>query len=293
LSTLARLYRLSAPKQKNLEERSMANPVSATAYFCAGVRMLDAKRPDSLLSDHYAERFMGEDGRAVFEKFKHLPASIGANQVRIHLVDDIVRRKLREYPDLLIVLLGAGFDSRAFRMRGGRWLEVDEAPIVERKEKIAPAASCPNPLERVAIDFARESLARKLAPWRTGAPVLVICEGVMMYLVQSQIETLVEALKTNFPEHWLCGDLLTRTFALSYGLRMTRAVSAIGAHYHGLVDFPLRRLKGFGYRPERIHSVMKHAAATKRAPLPGVLKRTLWAMPLLRNGYRIALLRSV
>jgi O-methyltransferase involved in polyketide biosynthesis len=193
----------------------------------------------------------------------------------------------------LIVLLGAGFDSRAFRMRGGRWLEVDEAPIVERKEKIAPAASCPNPLERVAIDFARESLVRKLAPWRTGAPVLVICEGVMMYLVQSQIETLVEALKTNFPEHWLCGDLLTRTFALSYGLRMTRAVSAIGAHYHGLVDFPLRRLKGFGYRPERVCSVMAHAAATKRAPLAGVLKRALWAMPLLRNGYRIALLRSI
>jgi hypothetical protein len=67
---------------------------------------------------------MGEDGRAVFEKFKHLPASIGANQVRIHLVDDIVRRKLREYPDLLILLLGAGFDTRALRMRGGLRLRV-------------------------------------------------------------------------------------------------------------------------------------------------------------------------
>jgi methyltransferase (TIGR00027 family) len=271
----------------------MPNPVSATAYFCAGVRMLDAQRPDSLLRDKYAERFMGEQGKAVFNKFRHLQYSISVNQVRCHLIDEIVRGKLREFPDMLVVLVGAGFDSRAFRISGGRWLELDEAQIIEWKEKVAPAASCPNRLERVAIDFSKESLAEKLSPWQTGEPVLVICEGVMMYLDRAQVASLVKALKVNFPHHWLCVDLLARFFAISYAWATARAVSAIGAHFRGLEAFPLKRLQELGYEPEYVQSVMSVAAAAKRTPFPGLLKRTMWAMPLLQNGYRIVLFRSV
>jgi len=45
----------------------VSNSVSATAYYCAGTRMLDALRPDSLLNDSFAARFMGDDGRLIFE----------------------------------------------------------------------------------------------------------------------------------------------------------------------------------------------------------------------------------
>jgi O-methyltransferase involved in polyketide biosynthesis len=33
-------------------------PVSKTAYYCCGVRALDAAAPSSLCGDRYAERFM-------------------------------------------------------------------------------------------------------------------------------------------------------------------------------------------------------------------------------------------
>ncbi len=44
---------------------------------------------------------------------------IGAHQVRCHLIDRIVVEKITRNPDLLVVLVGAGFDSRAFRLAGG------------------------------------------------------------------------------------------------------------------------------------------------------------------------------
>ena len=53
--------------------RVVRRPVSRTAYYCAGTRMLDAGRPDSLLHDSYAERFMGEEGKAIFAKRTNSP----------------------------------------------------------------------------------------------------------------------------------------------------------------------------------------------------------------------------
>ena len=47
----------------------MSNAVSATAYYCAGTRMLDALRADTLLNDSLAARFMGDDGLSIFKNF--------------------------------------------------------------------------------------------------------------------------------------------------------------------------------------------------------------------------------
>lgn len=271
----------------------MHNPVSATAFFCAGVRMLDAQRPDSLLNDHYAELFMGEDGIAVFNEFRRLSDPIATNQVRCHLIDEIVREKLKADPNLRVILVGAGFDSRAFRLQGGRWVELDEAPILMRKELFAPAASCPNPLERSPIDFAREKLIDRLAAWRTDEQVLVICEGVLMYLETSQVVALAQALKTNFPRHWLCCDLMSKSFSRYCAGGVRRAVAKIGARFRDLQSHPLRSMKSLRYQPEHVVSVVEMAAAAGRLRFSGVLERALWALPVVRDGYRVALLRSV
>ena len=117
------------------------------------------------------------------------------------LIDELVRERLAANPETLVVLVGAGFDSRAFRLKGGRWLEIDERSVIDRKEAVAPSRECPNPLTRVSIDFARESLAARLAPFATASPVVVICEGVTMYLEPAQVDELAATLKSTFPRH--------------------------------------------------------------------------------------------
>lgn len=268
----------------------MDNPVSTTAYYCAGVRMLDAQRPDSLLDDSYAERFMGEEGKKVFERFRHLTVPIGGHQVRCRLIDDLVRERLNADSGARVVLVGAGFDSRAFRMRGGRWVEIDERAVIERKEAVAPATSCPNPLERVAIDFARDRLADKLAPYASHDPVVVICEGITMYMQPEQVDAMAATLQAAFPRHWLFVDLMTGDFAKRYAQGMTQVLASIGTGFRGLENDPLGRIERHGYRRRSAESIVAKALALKRIPMPSFMRHLLWLQPTLRDGYRVVAL---
>lgn len=268
----------------------MENPVSTTAYYCAGVRMLDALRPDSLLNDYYAERFMGEEGKTVFERFRHLAVPIGGHQVRCRLIDDLVRARLITDPRTRVVLVGAGFDSRAFRMQGGRWVEIDERAVIERKETVAPAAGCPNLLERVPISFARDRLADKLAPYAASDTTVVICEGVSMYMEPEQIDALAATLQAAFPRHWLFIDLMSCDFAKRYARGMTDVLTSIGTSFRGLESDPLGRLERHGYRRRSAVSIVANALALKRIPIPSFVRHLLWSQPTLRDGYRVVAL---
>ena len=264
-------------------ELSMSNSVSATAYYCAGTRMLDASRADTLLNDGFAARFMGDDGLSIFKKFQHLAIPIGAHQVRCYLIDQAVRARLQADPDTLVVLVGAGFDSRAFRIPGGSWIEIDERPIIERKNAVAPAASCGNPLRRIAVSFHDENLRDVLAPFATAAPTLVICEG-------AQIDEFAATLANVFPHHWLYVDLMSRGFARTFAKGMSRVLASIGTAFSSLEPDPLGHLRRLGYSIEAEHPLLPAAIAMRRVPLPAVLGPLLAMLPVVRNGYLVAML---
>jgi methyltransferase (TIGR00027 family) len=269
----------------------MSNPVSATAFYCAGTRMLDAERPDSLLHDTYAAAFMGDDGKATFEKFRHLGIPIGAHQVRCHLIDQIAIGRIRRDPEILIVLVGAGFDSRAFRLPGGRWVEVDEPPVIDRKEQVAPAASCPNPLQRIAVRFGEQRLADVVAPLATEAPTLVICEGVTMYLERPQLFEMAQALQASFPNHWFCADLMSRAFGRTFTKGMSRVLASIGTAFSSLEPDPIGYFISQNYRVEATVPLFAAAVAMRRLPLPTPVGLLLSALPVVRKGYNVATLR--
>src|SRR4051812_44136831 len=100
--------------------------------------MLDAQSRDPLVGDVWAERLMGDEGRAFFDQFRSFTIPNASNIVRHHIIDDLLRKRVAANPRHRIVLLGAGFDTRAFRFNGGEWFEVDEAPIIERKNALLP-----------------------------------------------------------------------------------------------------------------------------------------------------------
>ena len=106
---------------------------------------------------------MNPEAREIAARFQSFRGPNASNVTRHRLIDDWLRERLKATPDLRIVLLGAGFDTRAFRLMGGRWLELDQAAIVAAKEAELPAHDAPNSLQRVAIDFASEALADKVA----------------------------------------------------------------------------------------------------------------------------------
>ena len=83
---------------------------------------------------------MDDEAWRAFEPFRQFTAPNVSNATRARIIDDLVRERLAVTPDLRVILIGAGFDSRAFRLKGGRWLEVDEPQVFAWKEPRLPAA---------------------------------------------------------------------------------------------------------------------------------------------------------
>jgi methyltransferase (TIGR00027 family) len=87
-----------------------------------------------------------------------------------------------------VVVLGAGLDTRAWRLdglRGARVFEVDHPATQAYKRKHAAQLGAPQAeLHYVAVDFTRDSLARELvvAGFDLTAPSAWVWEGVIMYL---------------------------------------------------------------------------------------------------------------
>jgi methyltransferase (TIGR00027 family) len=263
----------------------MGNPVSKTAWYCTGVRMHDARSAHPLVGDVWAERFLDEEGRGVFERFADLQDPNGANIVRHWLIDQWLKARIAADPERRIVLIGAGFDSRALRFNGGRWLEVDEAPVIERKEVIAPSQSSPNHLVRVAIDFARESLAGKLAPHATDAPVTVVMEGVTYYLDASAIAASTRTFAELFPRHELICDLQSNAFVQRWGQRIIERIAVLGARWRFHPRDPVAAIEALGYQRRECVSIALRAAELKRIRVPAFVVRHL--LPSLRDGYRL------
>lgn len=264
---------------------AMNNPVSKTAYYCTGVRMMDAQSRNPLVGDDWAESFLGEEGRAVFERFRDLAAPNGSNITRHWLIDQLLRARIAADPTHLVVLVGAGFDSRALRLQGGRWIEVDEPALIERKETLAPAARATNPLTRIAIEFARESLADKLAAHATQEPVTVVMEGVLYYLDAADVGRTLATLQRLFPRHELICDLQSDAFVGRWGKPIIERIGALGARWRFHPQDPAAAIADLGYRLRDATSIALRAAELKRIRVPAWVIRVL--LPSLRDGYRL------
>lgn len=225
----------------------MLKPVSRTAFYCCGIRMRDAESPSPICGDTFARQFMDARGLEIFRAFGGESGPNASNVARHRYIDDFLRAELAREPQLQVCIIGCGFDSRAFRLKGGRWFELDEPQLIAYKEQRLPAVQAPNPLQRIPIDFAADSLAEKLRPLAVAAPTVFVIEGVMMYVPLDSLRATLEILRAHFKTHRVIGDLMTRRFIDTYGRKIQRIIADLGAHMIP-TDTPAVPFEETGYR---------------------------------------------
>lgn len=257
--------------------------VARTAYYCCGVRAADAAKPNPVCGDTYAQRFMGDEGRAVFANFAGFKAPNASNATRARIIDDWLKARIAANPKQLVVLVGAGFDSRAYRLGGGRWVELDQAPLIARKNELLPVAECKNELRRITIDFASESLSEKLRPFAGEAEAIVVLEGVSQYLTQPQLRTTLDALRATFPRHTLLCDLMSETFRQRYTAKFRAELNKLGTDFETLSIDPPRTVIDAGYELITRQSMVARAVELGAIPMPRFVLN-LFLKPL-RDGY--------
>ena len=266
-----------------MAERAPANPVSATAYWTLAARYADATGPRPIANDTYAERFMDDTARAVADRFRSLRRPAATFPVRHRVIDDLLRAELDRDPTLRVVVVGCGFDTRAFRLAGGRWLEFDEPELIATKEARLPASEAPNELVRVPIRFGHESLEAALTPHASTDPAAIVLEGVLGYLPDNARRALVVTLGRLFPRHVVLCDLLTRTFLARYGRGLARFLRESDAEFAASSNHPEELFHELGYRTRAQVSIPERAVelGAEGAP-PAFLVRIL---PGFRHGY--------
>jgi methyltransferase (TIGR00027 family) len=124
---------------------------------------------------------------------------------RTRFIDEVVSEKLRS-GCRQIVLLGAGFDCRAYRLpeaTQARFFEVDHPNTSTTKQEIVMRALGKKPahVTFVAIDFNRQSLGEvlKSSGLDLARPVFFLWEGVTNYLTAEAVDTTFRYIATAAP----------------------------------------------------------------------------------------------
>ena len=184
---------------------------SRTAEQNALFRALESALPESrrLFADPLARRFLtwplslvarlmvvpGVRKMVLWLIDNRWPGVRSSVVARTRLIDDAMATALGDPIDQLVIL-GAGFDSRAYRLpclRGITVFEVDHPDTQTAKRKVLERTLSvpPKAVRFVAIDFNQQVLESVMAAagYRESAPTFILWEGVTNYLTEAAVDT--------------------------------------------------------------------------------------------------------
>ncbi len=130
---------------------------------------------------------------------------------RTRIFCDLARHFFSRFPDALGVNLGCGL-SHYFQwldQHTNHWLDADLPQVMALRKQLLPAGG--KRLRYAEVDISQPGWwARlKLPRQRDGVPVLLICEGVLMYLEPAQVQSVLREFGENAPvgSELLCDTL--------------------------------------------------------------------------------------
>ncbi|MFD7032837.1 class I SAM-dependent methyltransferase [Streptomyces sp. NPDC059917] len=147
---------------------------------------------------------------------------------RAIVFDELTAAFCREHPDAVVVQAGIGLDTRAERLAGAlpptvTWLGVDVPDVVELRAALMPA----DRTRVFAGSITEPDWARRLSPLvGEGRRVLVLTEGVLMYLDPAGLRAFLLSCRAAFPAAELVADYFHPKVALSGRHPIVKATGA-------------------------------------------------------------------
>jgi methyltransferase (TIGR00027 family) len=181
--------------------------VSDTALVVAAVRAIESVRSDAMVRDPFAERVAGARGMALVQNVPLLDWMCITVGMRCHYVDELLLTALQKQDIATVVCLGAGLDTRAWRLdlpSDLRWIEVDFPGILAYKTEVLASVTPRCRIECRTLDLNDAAERRSLFLDVGEAPALMTSEGLLMYLTPSTVTALAtESVAQSGIRHWL------------------------------------------------------------------------------------------
>lgn len=220
--------------------------LSRTSILVAAVRAFGSREPDekvrnpdsvadlligpselALISDHPVSTGLTQD----YKEASQNPAIVlfaGLMLWRTRFIDEALERAVKKGATQ-VVILGAGFDTRAYRfcelLKHSRVIEVDAASTQAYKKRRVHEVlhELPTNLTYCAIDFAKDDLMGGLrrAGFKRDEKTFYIWEGVCMYLPESSVRKMLQTIAS----HSSPGSTLVLDYATTSGIELGKFVS--------------------------------------------------------------------
>src|SRR3954471_21762654 len=159
-------------------------------------KALDNRLPDPILGDRYAEQAM----RRLDPDYDN--RRFGSSQVGLVAVmrakahDDWARSFLADHPDAVVLHLGCGLDARVYRIDPPvtvDWYDRDSPAVIELRQQFLP------PREHHSLIGSSVTDLTWLDRVPHDRPALVIGEGLVPYLTETDVRRLLTTVVEAFP----------------------------------------------------------------------------------------------
>ena len=208
--------------------------ISRTSIYVAAARAIGAREPDPAARnpDYLAEKLLGDPSKLDVDHPAVHALSLGYDEamkdvevvnivramtVRTRFIDEALERAIAGGATQ-VVILGAGFDSHAYRYQGVlapvRVFEVDRpaTQALKRQRVSEVLGASPANLTYVAIDFQHEDLAGVLTRYGhdPAQRTFFILEGVTMYLPEEAVRGTFQFVAAHPPGSGIVFDFVYR-----------------------------------------------------------------------------------
>ncbi len=209
-------------------------------------RAIQNQWKDPILRDPWAEEAMRHidydmskqyRGFGSWSMWKDIGCTIIAS--RAATFDMLTKQYLAGNPDATVLHVGCGMDSRVFRVDppgNVQWFDVDYPDVIDLRRRLFPGRDGSYHLVGARLDDLR---------WLDGVPRerpgLLVAEGVLHYLSETEVKALLNAVVAHFPSGQMIFDICN-TFIVK---RAGSNVGGTGATYKWGLDDPqdIKRLE--------------------------------------------------
>ena len=142
-----------------------------------------------------------------FSKLKTPTKTVVMMGLRAKKLDDVTRAFLERHPQGMVLHLGCGLDSRCLRVerRQSDWTDLDMPEVIDLRRQFYAEDDHYHMIGSSVTDLAWIDAITDARE----RPVLVVAEGLLMYLNEAEVKALVLKLKDTFSNCELVADVFS------------------------------------------------------------------------------------
>jgi methyltransferase (TIGR00027 family) len=241
--------------------------ISDTARWMAYIRAVESERPDALFRDSYARQLAGTFGEAVARDIGSVEMIANSIAVRTAVLDRLIVDMVARLEVDLILNIGSGLDTRPWRLNLPpelQWLDADLPALLDHKAVVLPVHLAKCRYKAIGADILNPGQrAAVLDEFPSARRMLVVTEGLLVYLRPAQVQALAKDLHDRTACQWWLTDLV--------GPRALHMLRQVWALELGAAEFrfaPMDSVEFFaslGWREHSFHSSQEEARRLNRA----------------------------